>query len=140
MHTSHRRASLTGVQLLQGMNFTEFQILALTAKLTQTVPPALRSYRWCLAGDRHFQATYPNPTIPPAHCQPGLESGSPKDPRSGDLGRPRAQTATVSSKVHSIVPLSLIAIHSVHPFITTFWVFKIAAGSHCFEWLRSMEF
>ena len=34
---------MTGVQLSQGMHITGFQILALTAKLTQTVPRALRS-------------------------------------------------------------------------------------------------
>src|ERR1700733_12439339 len=45
MHTSHRRAPLTGVQLSQGMDITGFQILALTAKLTQTVPIALRKLR-----------------------------------------------------------------------------------------------
>jgi hypothetical protein len=45
MHTSHRRAPLTGVQLSQGMHITGFQILALTAKLTQTVPIALRKLR-----------------------------------------------------------------------------------------------
>jgi hypothetical protein len=44
MHTSHRCAPLTGVQLSQGMDITGFQILALTAKLTQTVPIALRSF------------------------------------------------------------------------------------------------
>jgi hypothetical protein len=38
IHTSHRRVSLTGVQLSRGIRITGFQILALTAKVTQIVP------------------------------------------------------------------------------------------------------
>jgi hypothetical protein len=34
---------MTGLQLSQGKHITGFQILALTAKLTQTVPIALRT-------------------------------------------------------------------------------------------------
>jgi hypothetical protein len=66
------RAPLTGVQLLQGMHIKGFQILALTAGLTQTVPIALRSYEikgpyqppqpWqlgisSLGGRRHYRSS-----------------------------------------------------------------------------------
>ena len=41
-HAGDRRASLTGVQLLQSMHHKGVQIVALTANLAQTVPRALR--------------------------------------------------------------------------------------------------
>ena len=66
-HTSHRHASLTGVQLSQGMHITGFQILALTAKLTQTVPPALRTPRQIAA---HVFDTLAFPSPPPRALSP----------------------------------------------------------------------